>query len=243
MPETAREAMLKTIEPLHDDDRWSEAKIPRRAHPIRKKLGVGVVNGIRILIRIRRGCGRRHLIDLHRQSGRSLSDFPAPVGLGAGLDYSLLRLPAYREGGSIAAACGPAWWGLVGLQLHWGARRGGGWRARRFQDIGLRRQTRRVLHQLPTAVRLLTRLARGLPRPPACCYLGSKIVAYGLRLLRQGGNLCAFGWILTGGAHQHRCQDRDLSRHPFRSVAPVRSNPCCRIVAEPDQELAEIAAL
>src|SRR5689334_19122333 len=97
VPEAARKAMMEMVEPLHDDDRRREAKVPGRAEPIRKELWVGVVDRVRVVVGIGRGRGRWHLVDLCRQTRRILRDLPAPVGLRAGLDEGLPGLPAYRE--------------------------------------------------------------------------------------------------------------------------------------------------
>ena len=102
--EAAGKAMVEMMEPLHDDDRRREAKVPGRAGPIRKELGIGVVDRIRVVVRVGRGGGRRHLVDLRRQSRRILRDLPAPVGLRAGLDDRLPRLPADGDRSGIAAA-------------------------------------------------------------------------------------------------------------------------------------------
>src|SRR5215472_14072626 len=82
MAEARAKTALKMVEPSYDDDRWREAKIPGRTDPIRKDIGIG------------RRCWRRHLIDLRRQPRRILCDLPAPVGLLAGFDDRLARLPA-----------------------------------------------------------------------------------------------------------------------------------------------------
>src|SRR5215813_6329003 len=96
-PEARAKTPLKMVEPSYDDDRWREAKIPGRTDPIRKEVGIGVIDRIRIGIGIGRRCWRRHLIDLRRQPRCILCDLPAPVGLLAGFDDRLARLPADGE--------------------------------------------------------------------------------------------------------------------------------------------------
>src|SRR5215472_11108832 len=264
---TARKPVLEMPEPLHDDDGRREAKKPRLANPIRKKLGVGIIDGIGILVRIRRRSRRRHLVGLHRQSRRSLRDLPAPVGLRTRLDGRLPRPPAHCDLRRVSAARGPVGWRLAWLQRHARVRRGA--LAGRFQGIGLGRQPRGVLHDLPTAVRLLTRLALRLLRTSACRHPGGKVVAYGLRLLRQGSHLRTSGGMLASSTDQYSRQDRDDANHwhssiaccplPSRSAGPalsrsrgerwgegqctVCSSPRRWIVGQFDQQLAEIAAL
>src|SRR5207248_5525623 len=100
----ARKAIMEVMEPLHDDDRRREAKVPRRARPIRKELWVGVVDRVRVVVGVRRGRGGRHLINLRRQARRILRARPAPVGLRADLDEGLPRLAANRERSRITGA-------------------------------------------------------------------------------------------------------------------------------------------
>src|ERR1700730_2495051 len=100
-----REPGVEMIEALHDDDRRREAEKPRvpsptpiRPTPIRIEVEIGIgrrIGGI---------CRRRNLIDLRWQSRRRLGDPPAPVGLLAGLDGRVLRLPPdrYRDGIAVA---------------------------------------------------------------------------------------------------------------------------------------------
>jgi len=53
VPEAARKAVLKTMEPVHDDDGRCQTKIPRRAYPVRKKLGIGIIDRIRVFVGVR----------------------------------------------------------------------------------------------------------------------------------------------------------------------------------------------
>src|SRR5205823_12545249 len=48
VPETVAKAVLEVMKPLHDDNRRREAEKPRRADPIRKEFGIGIVDGIRV---------------------------------------------------------------------------------------------------------------------------------------------------------------------------------------------------
>ena len=54
MREAVRKAMMEMVESLHDDDRRREAKVPRLAEPIRKELGIGVVDRVWVVV----GVGR-----------------------------------------------------------------------------------------------------------------------------------------------------------------------------------------
>ena len=112
--EATRKAMMEMVEPLYDDDRRRETKVPGRAEPIRKEFGIGVVDRVRVVGGVGRGRGRRHLVDLRRQPRRILGDLPAPVGLRAGLDECLPRLPAYRDRSRIAATGRLIGWGPAG---------------------------------------------------------------------------------------------------------------------------------
>jgi hypothetical protein len=53
VPEAARKAIMEMVEPLHDDDRGRQAKVPGRAEPIRKELGVSIVDRVRVVVRVR----------------------------------------------------------------------------------------------------------------------------------------------------------------------------------------------
>src|SRR5690348_13016894 len=46
MRKAAGKAVLEMAEPLHDDDRRREAKVPGRADPIREKFGIDVIDGV-----------------------------------------------------------------------------------------------------------------------------------------------------------------------------------------------------
>jgi hypothetical protein len=185
-------------------------------------------NGQRVssaLLGVGRGGGRWHLVDLRRQPRRILRDLPAPVGLRTGLDKGLPRLPAYRERSRMAAACRLIGWGATRQWRCRGAR-GGGRLARRLQDVGLGRQSGCVLHHLPAAVRLFTRLAPGLLRSPARRYRPGEVVAYGLRWWHDR-NL----WGLTSRAGQGCGQNRGDAFHWHSAVAhrpgmtaPFRAN-------------------
>ena len=60
--------------------------------------GIGIRRGVRGIRR------RRNLVDLRRQSWRGLGDPPAPIGLLAGFDDRLLRLPPDRYRHRVAGA-------------------------------------------------------------------------------------------------------------------------------------------
>jgi hypothetical protein len=236
--EAAWKAIVEMVESLHDDDRRSEAKKPGCAKPAGKELGIGVVDRVRVVVGVGRGRGRRHLVDLRRQTRGILGDLPAPVGLRTGLDEGLPRLPAYREGRRIAAACRLSSWGPARRWLCRGVGPGGRL-ARRLQDIGLSRQSGCVLHHLPAAVRLLARLSPGLLRSPIRRYRRGEVVAYGFRWWHDR-NLCTFEWGLASRASQDY-RDRRYPAHRFPSSPSLTLYR--RIVAERDQELAEVAAV
>src|SRR6516164_2013218 len=92
-----REAMVEMVEALYDDDRRCEAEKPGSVPPTpirspcpiprRGEVGIWIRRGVRGIRR------RRNLVDLQRQSRCGLGDPPAPVGLLAGFDDRLLRLP------------------------------------------------------------------------------------------------------------------------------------------------------
>src|SRR6516165_5513464 len=106
--EAVREAMVEMVEALHDDDRRCEAEKPGSSPPTpigslcpiprRREVGVGIGRGVRGIRR------RRNLVDLRRQAWRGLGDPPAPVGLLAGFDDRLLRLPPDRDRRGVAGA-------------------------------------------------------------------------------------------------------------------------------------------
>jgi hypothetical protein len=50
VPEAARKAEMEMVESLNDDDRGREAKKPRFTEPIWKELGIGVVDGVRVVV-------------------------------------------------------------------------------------------------------------------------------------------------------------------------------------------------
>ena len=113
VPEPTTKAVVEMVEALHDDNRRCETEEPGRPTPtplvptpvrrevgirIGKGLGIGIARGIRGI------CRRGDLIDLRRQSGCGLGDPPAAIGLLAGLDNRLLRLPSDRHRDRVAAA-------------------------------------------------------------------------------------------------------------------------------------------
>src|SRR5262249_47188553 len=145
--ETMAETMVEMRKSSSYHDSGPEPKVPGRGGPVRIIKGIVVIIGIRIGIGI---FGRRgNDVDLRRQSRRILGDAPAPVGLLARLHDGLLLLATHHYRNGVAGAGR-----VVGGRL-------GGGLGRCFiaggrNDIGLRRQAGRGLHDAPAPVRLLT---------------------------------------------------------------------------------------
>jgi hypothetical protein len=113
--ETMMKTVVKTVEALHDENRRRETEIPGRAPPIGKVVGRSIAEGVGI----GGGGRRRNLVDLWRQSRRTLGNSPTPVGLLlAGLDARLLLLAADGHRNGVAAAsrwrCGSLRVGVLG---------------------------------------------------------------------------------------------------------------------------------